>query len=227
MPFIGFTGRGLIRYAYGVSSIPVVDVPAWLDNESVSMTVETAASTLDEETLRAAVRSAFEQQLQLITRHDSREFDAYALVLTDNGLGPNIQPTTSTCVDGAALAAAGAQRLRLAQRQRTALCGVDNSLTGPTGSRVTMAEIASELGRPWLDREVVDRTGLTGAFDYRLRLGAVPLAVIATAHPDLAPLLAPLGVSSLPRALEDQLGLKLERASVPFEVLVVERVERP
>jgi uncharacterized protein (TIGR03435 family) len=225
MPFIGFTGRGLIRYAYGASSLPVVDVPAWIDNESVSMTAETAA--LDEATLRAAVRSAFEQQLQLVTRHDSRDFDAYALVLADNGLGPNIHPATSTCIDDAAMAAAAMQRQQPVQGQRTAVCGINNGLTGPTGSRVTMAEIARELRHPWVDREVVDRTGLTGAFDYTLRLGAVPLAVIATAHFRLARLLAPLGVTAMAQALEEQLGLKLEPATMPFDVLVVERVEKP
>jgi uncharacterized protein (TIGR03435 family) len=202
-------------------------VPGWLDDESVSITVETAAAGTDDQTLRAAVRAALEQQLQMVTRRDTREFDAYALVLADNGLGPNIHPTTSTCVDGPALAAAAAQRRRLAQGQRITLCGVDNSMTGATGSRVTMAEIASELHSPWLDREVVDRTGLTGAFDYALRLGPVPLSAIATAHPNLEPMLAPLGVSPMPRALEEQLGLKLEPARMPFEVLVVERVEKP
>jgi uncharacterized protein (TIGR03435 family) len=74
-------------------------------------------------------------------------------------------------------------------------------------------ELSEVAGRP-----VVNRTGLAGEFDFDLMytpsLSALPVADAAT-PPDLS------------TALRDLLGLRLETARGPMEVLVVDRVERP
>jgi uncharacterized protein (TIGR03435 family) len=72
-------------------------------------------------------------------------------------------------------------------------------------------------------RSVIDRTGLTGNWEFEL-----------TFMPDQfdpppgqnAPAIDP-NAPSLPTALQEQLGLKLEDTKGTIEVLVVERVERP
>ena len=77
-------------------------------------------------------------------------------------------------------------------------------------------ELALTLGRP-----VMDKTGFTGEFDLNLN------------YTDAAPTKSPLSAApdepnfSLVFAAVQQLGLKLEPAKGPVEVLVVDHAERP
>jgi len=71
--------------------------------------------------------------------------------------------------------------------------------------------LTEELGRP-----VVDRTGLQGRYDYTLQY-----APVAPSASDEA------GGSSVFTALEEQLGLKLEAAKEPMDVLVIDSIEQP
>ena len=86
-----------------------------------------------------------------------------------------------------------------------------------------------------LGRTVVDKTGFTGTFDVHLEftpdesLGGLP-------GPLPGPAAAGDSIRSAPSAdlhgtifpaLQEQLGLKLESAKGPVEVLVIDRVERP
>jgi uncharacterized protein (TIGR03435 family) len=75
-----------------------------------------------------------------------------------------------------------------------------------------MARIAGVLGMPD-GRVIVDKTGLTGNYEFTLRYTLLP-----NASADL-PLLF--------TALEDQLGLKLVPDRAPLPVLVIDRIERP
>jgi len=67
-----------------------------------------------------------------------------------------------------------------------------------------------------LDRTVINKTGLTGRYDFELRWTADGAAVGATdAPPDLF------------TAIQEQLGLKLQAAKGPVTTLVVDHVEQP
>ena len=84
------------------------------------------------------------------------------------------------------------------------------------GSRnTTLPLIASGLpGLGRLSRAVVDRTGLSGRFDFVLEWSAD-----ADPHADL-------NAPSFTEALKEQLGLKLETTKGPIQVLVVDHVEK-
>ncbi len=92
------------------------------------------------------------------------------------------------------------------------------------GSRnVAMGAIADsfEVGR--VDRPVVDATGLTGRYDFKLTwspnrgdFAASPGE--STADPEGTPFL---------EAVKEQLGLRLKPAKAPLKALVIDRVERP
>ena len=84
--------------------------------------------------------------------------------------------------------------------------------------------VANQLTNPVLniDRPVLDRTGLTGKYDFVFEFtpefnGPPP------------PGLPPLDESgpTLQEALKAQLGLKLEPQTGPVDVLVVDHVEQP
>jgi len=69
---------------------------------------------------------------------------------------------------------------------------------------------------------VIDRTGLTGTFDVHLKWAADPST--GAGGPGTAD--DPTGPSIF-TALQEQLGLKLESAKGPVEVLVIDHVEKP
>jgi uncharacterized protein (TIGR03435 family) len=87
-----------------------------------------------------------------------------------------------------------------------------------------MAQLASMMQRAVLDRPVLDKTGLSGKYDFDLEW-----------TPDETQFggQGPPGAPEIPlkpdlfAALQQQLGLRLEAAKGPVEVLVIERVERP
>lgn len=71
-----------------------------------------------------------------------------------------------------------------------------------------------------VNHSVVDHTGLTGT--YRFTLAFRPATTVGptdAAASDPAP--------SIAAALQDQLGLRLQRTTVTFDTVVVDHVERP
>ena len=89
---------------------------------------------------------------------------------------------------------------------------------------VTMERLADSLsGVVGLGRPLMDRTGLTGMFDFTLDW---------TPDTGPAPADSPAATSDPPgpsviQALRDQLGLKLEPSRGPRPILIIDRVERP
>jgi uncharacterized protein (TIGR03435 family) len=89
----------------------------------------------------------------------------------------------------------------------------------------SMADLAGELGA-FLDRPVVDRTGIAGRYDFTLawtidefqsaRLKAFPVPQRGNGE-----------VPNLFTAIQEQLGLTLDTATAPAEILVIEHIERP
>ena len=86
----------------------------------------------------------------------------------------------------------------------------------------------SSLFPIYTGRMVVDRTGLTGGFDYELQFSdrEIPGAGPGGGFPvPIAPEIP--DAPSLFTALEEQLGLKLVPETGPVEVLVIDHVEPP
>jgi uncharacterized protein (TIGR03435 family) len=75
-----------------------------------------------------------------------------------------------------------------------------------------MELLAGYLGNR-LGAIVVDKTALTGAYDFTLKWS-----------PDTA---QDAGAPSLVTAVREQLGLRLEQQKLPMQVLVIDRIERP
>jgi uncharacterized protein (TIGR03435 family) len=80
------------------------------------------------------------------------------------------------------------------------------------GQNATMAQLSERL-RTILKRKVLDQTGLTAHFDFQLNY--------ADDNPQ------PDKTSSVFRALQDQLGLKLETQPGSTDVLVIDHAEKP
>jgi uncharacterized protein (TIGR03435 family) len=74
--------------------------------------------------------------------------------------------------------------------------------------------------------DIVDRTGLSGRYDVEFSM-FYPTAALMSRFPFLTNVLEPLGFTSVPRALADQLGLSLVESEAPYDVIVIDQVERP
>jgi uncharacterized protein (TIGR03435 family) len=85
-----------------------------------------------------------------------------------------------------------------------------------TAQDITMAELAALLEQP-AGRPIIDETGLTGRYDFRIRYQA------ASRSPDVAAVEGAPGVFT---AVEEQLGLKLEPATRSFPELIIDSIDR-
>jgi uncharacterized protein (TIGR03435 family) len=86
-------------------------------------------------------------------------------------------------------------------------------------------DMLGQFLRQSVDRTVVDRTGLSGVFDFTLEFA--PELGPGTQPGTTASASDPSGLPSLFTALQEQLGLKLESQTGPVDVLVIDHVEEP
>jgi uncharacterized protein (TIGR03435 family) len=75
-------------------------------------------------------------------------------------------------------------------------------------------------------RQVIDRTGLAGNWDFELAFAA-ELPPGAQLPPGVEPPPADPDAPNLFTAIHEQLGLKLEGTKGPVEVYVIDRIEKP
>jgi len=87
-----------------------------------------------------------------------------------------------------------------------------------TRAKATMDDVVQAITNSFLDRPVLDKTGLTGT--YNLSLIYTPDIRSNRGEPD------PNDISIF-TAVQEQLGLKLEPQKASIEVLVVDSVEKP
>ena len=90
-----------------------------------------------------------------------------------------------------------------------------------TGTAETMDKIVRTLqGSGWetRDRQIIDKTGLSGLFDIQLHFApenrTAPTAIEASGP-------------SFFTAIQEQLGLKLEPAKAQLPILVIDSIQRP
>ena len=147
--------------------------------------------------------------------NETREVPIYALMVarTDGKLGAALQPlTVDRC---AALIAQTMERSRkgLPSLQpspgQKLQCGMQITPGALKGASISLGPLVQRL-TSLVGRQVVDRTGLTGVFDFDL----------TWAPEQNADATGP----SVFTALQEQLGLKLESTRGPIDVLVIDHV---
>jgi uncharacterized protein (TIGR03435 family) len=100
--------------------------------------------------------------------------------------------------------------------QHYSLKGRNNFITMP---KAGMSDIVDAVSNAFLDRPVVDKTGLTGTYD--IQLTYTPNAPINRETE------TELGDVNVFQAVEQQLGLELDARKEIVEMLVVDRAEKP
>jgi uncharacterized protein (TIGR03435 family) len=210
------TLRGLIFFAYGLQGFQLVGGPDWIATERFDISAKAAADIPPTPIGRTSpealmLRSLLEDRFRLSAHRETRDLPIYALVLAraDGRLGPRLrQPTSDYCARR--LEAAGKAGEPVSPDAQ--LCGMRPGVNELTAGALPMNEFARFLALN-TGRLVVDRTGLTGVWDFDLKY-SLPNA--PNPDPDRP---------SIFTALQEQLGLRLEATTGPVEVLVIDRVE--
>jgi len=221
-----FTATGvaladLIRYAYGFNSLAsqsqVTGGPPWITTTRFDI----VATSKGQPTL-SMLKALLEERFKVAAHIESREAPTYALLVErpDGRLGPAIHPSTSTCEGPGGT-------LPPTSSSANTRCGIQGRPGSYRGDGTSMSQLARALGNfPAIGRVVVDRTAVTGVFDWTLAWTPSFNAGPTTNAPPVANPDATAGVSIF-TALREQLGLKLEAQRVPIDVLVVDRAELP
>lgn len=226
MRWVGFPPTGLsvknmpvqmlVREAFGFEDDRILGEPGWVKMDRFDIEAKVAASdapklqklTRDQRSLM--LRPLLEDRFNLKFHYETKVLPFYALVIARGGLKmKEFEPPGNPATNG----------LRYTGR-------------GRLESQGTQIEFLSHVLSQQIGRTVLDKTGLTGKYDFTLEW-----------EPDDAPPMAgsveggrsrndngrppDSGRPSLFTALQEQLGLKLESEKGPISVIVIDHIEAP
>jgi uncharacterized protein (TIGR03435 family) len=217
------TPQRLILIAYGVQDYQLSGGPQWLNSEHYDIQATADSNATVQQMEGPMLQVLLEKRFQMTIHRETRQLPVYELVVGKRDVGLQ-QSKEGSCTPYSQDSPPPA----IPAKPQTMFCGFHLTVDGLNrtldGKGVTMAMLAANLSRTYnssLGRNVLDATGLTGTFDMNLNWSIDPLAPSETAPPQdrTGP--------SLFTALPEQLGLKLESAKGPVEVLVIDHIEKP
>lgn len=214
----------ILTVAYDVRPFQISGGPNWLTSERYDIVAraergmdpdadppdprkmtDNQLKTLGEQ-MRERLRALLAERFELVIHRDTREAPVYVLVVGKNG------PKLQTAEEGKD----GRRGMQMGRGQLT-------GMAAPLAMLATT--LSNQLGRP-----VLDRTGLTGKYDFKLEWtpdpgqGEIKPGALA---PGVEP--PPESDSSGPSiftAIQEQLGLRLESQKGPMEMIVIDHVEK-
>ena len=212
--------RFAIRQAYRIPDSRVIGGPAWLDTERFDIVAVAPTGITTTDVIRQMLRTILAERFGLRVHEESREMPIHALsVASANGtLGPGLRRSNLDCTGKPASMVAGRVQ-----------CGVLVSQAPDSaslrGGGAAFSEFVRLLG-DFLDRPVVDDTGLTGVFDLELQFTAPRSGTPAAPVPGgLNPDGRQTDVPTVFTAIREQMGLQLNARRGRVDVVVVDAVQ--
>jgi uncharacterized protein (TIGR03435 family) len=223
----GTTVRDLIRVANLVEEIQISGGPAWVESERFAIEASTGPSITAEDA-RAMIRAMLADRFKLKTHTEKRDLQGFSLIAV-RGNTNDRRPSGAECAplrSPAGIPAppppppppAGGQILPLTAGTALSKCGTALAPGWFSARAISFEQFAILLSRT-IRRPVVDRTNLTGPFDFDL--------MFLPESPTPSPVPVPADAPSIFTAVQEQLGLKLDPRRVPTDVIVIDNVERP
>jgi uncharacterized protein (TIGR03435 family) len=195
----------LITYAYGVHEKQVVDGPPSL---LVTHFDIDGVPDIDGHPNISQTRQMFQTLLisrfKLAFHRETRELPVYAIQVAKVGI--KLRPTTSKPGDSTHFTFACPPLL--------------------TVRNYSIADFAKSMQEVFLDKPVVDQTGLHDRYDFDLKWTADDSQSYCPVSP-AAPRIDPDAPPGLYTAIQEQLGLKIVSAKAPVQVMVIDHLEAP
>jgi uncharacterized protein (TIGR03435 family) len=241
------TMQGLLVWAYGLP-IDQISGPSWLTTERYSIDAKVPPGATREQ-LNVMLQNLLAERFKFTAHLVKKDFDAYELMVAKGGLKMKESAIDSTAPAAPAPAAlldrdAVLQAARtpltfkegfpvLAPGNTPALWGVNvNGRMLITARQQTMDSIATRTLQNALGAgaRVVDKTGLTGKYDFHLQFARPNPNAAAAAQPlpegadffDSVSEPAP----DIVTAAQQQLGLTLTKGKISMDVLVVDHADK-
>ena len=208
--------RSMLYYAYGFAGREIVG-PSWLGSGRFDIAATAPPGTTKEQ-FTLMLRDLLAERFHLVAHREAKEEQGFNMVVAKNG--PNLKNASDADVEATGKPPAGpplesaTDSKGYPQLARPGM--IYPSVPGSEGHAIhliaraqKLADLARILGGQ-MGHPVVDKTGLTGLYDFTLEFAMGSLDVANTYARDI------------PDALEQQLGLKLEPAKISTETLVVD-----
>ncbi len=219
--FTAYRGDGDAR-PLPVTEYDQITGPGWIEKEEYDVVVKIPEGTTKEQ-FRRMFQNLLAERFNLAVHHETKVLPVYELVVTKSG--PKLKESLETAEptefaqgpfpldkDGfptipagqpgfvSNYQASGFSRWMVRRQGMAALC---RSLSSPNAAA----------------RWVIDKTGLTGKYDFTLYYDwKATRGLSGASDADPAP--------TLEQALQQQLGLKLVDAKAPFDIVVVDHAEK-
>lgn len=193
--------KDCVRIAYDVKIARLAPgAPKWIETQRFDIEGK-SAGPVDDSTLKAMLRALLLERFKLAFHRETKMVPGYALVVAKSGL-----------------------KIHAADPGPSRMSTGRGSIGSENASMPSLAQALSDV----LSAPVVDATARPGVFTFTLEWTPDPVTPGALTADDQDPSVLPdmpKGPSLL-AAIEDQLGLKLERRRVPLDVLIIDRAER-
>jgi uncharacterized protein (TIGR03435 family) len=216
----------VILTAYKLQTFELLAMDSPILKQRVDIVAQ-ATSPATAAELQGMLQPLLAERFNLKIHRETREMDALLLSRADNTgrLGSKIRPSDAPCAEGGG----GTNRAALTRSTVTAEGAPCGFLPADGPGRIIavgidMATLAGSLA-PSQGRPVVDNTGLEGRYDLEVTYTPEAFSAAALARRGAAapPNVDPNG-PSLPTAIREQLGLKLEPKRLPLSVVVIDSI---
>jgi uncharacterized protein (TIGR03435 family) len=205
------TLNDLLKFAYDMHPKQVVGAPAWADSDKFDLEAKPDKPGMPSvNQMKIMLQGLLADRFSLASHKDNKELAAYAIAVSKGGVKIKKEENAPVPIPG--------------------FGGVPQR--GFNARNATLAEFASVMQAQFMDLPVIDQTGLGDTrYSFIVKFtpdpgmrpfggaGAPPDAQAAAPDADAPP--------DLFAAMEQQLGLRMQKTKAPVEVMVIDKIAKP
>lgn len=197
----------LVKFAYDLHPKQVIGAPAWIDADRFDITVkpdQPGFPTVKQ--MQSVLQKLLAERFGLVFHKEKRELSAYTITV-----------------------AKGGEKIRKGEDTPEPSPSFGGPPSGFVVRNATMAEFISFVLLPFMDQPVVDETGFGETrYTFTLRFTPDPGILSPGASPDAQ---RPAPDADAPpdifAAMEQQLGLHIQKTKAQVDVMVIDKVSKP